>query len=70
MEAKDFVLALKEAGFTQTRIADETGIPQSTISKIENGAVDDVMSKNYRSLQSLYDRTMVAHLPPPAPTAA
>lgn len=52
MEAKDYVLALKELGLTQTQIAEETGIPQPTISKIERGEVADVMSKSYRSLQA------------------
>ena len=52
MEAKDYVLALKDKGFTQTQIAEGTGIPQPTISKIERGEVTDVMSKSYRALQS------------------
>lgn len=56
MEAKDYVLALKEKGLTQTQIAVATGIPQPTISKIERGEVTDVMSKSYRALQSLFQK--------------
>lgn len=55
MEAKDYVLALKEFGMTQVQIEKKTGIPQPTISKIERGDVDDVMSKTYRALQSAYN---------------
>ena len=50
MEAKDIVIRLKQLGLTQTQIAEGTGIPQPTISKIERGAVEDVLSKSYRSL--------------------
>ena len=56
MEAKDYVLALKERGFTQTQIAEGTGIPQPTISKIERGDVTDVMSKSYRALQIFFKK--------------
>lgn len=60
MEAKDFVVALVGAGLTQSVIAEKTGIPQPTISKIARGGVDDVMSRNYRKLQALYDETPAA----------
>jgi len=50
MEAKDIVQALRSRGMTQTQIADATGIPQPTISKIERGEVMDVMSRSYRAL--------------------
>lgn len=56
MEARDYVLALKEKGMTQVQISEGTNIPQPTISKIERGDVSDVMSKNYRALQSLHAR--------------
>lgn len=55
MEAKDYVLALKERGLTQVQIEEITGIPQPTISKIERGDVADVMSKTYRALKAAYD---------------
>lgn len=55
MEAKDYVLALKERKFTQKQIEELTGIPQPTISKIERGDVADVMSKTYRALQDAYE---------------
>ena len=57
MEARDFVLALMERGLTQVDIASRTGIPQPTISKVARGEVADVMSRNYRKLQALYDVT-------------
>ncbi|MEN2431120.1 helix-turn-helix transcriptional regulator [Comamonas sp. F1-6] len=56
MEAKDYVLAIRKHGLTQAQIAAETGIPQPTVSKIERGDVSDVMSRNYRALQSLHER--------------
>ena len=56
MEAKDYVLALKQKGFTQTQISEASGIPQPTISKIERGEVMDVMSRNYRALQMAYKK--------------
>ena len=55
MEAKDYVLALKERGLTQMQIEEITNIPQPTISKIERGDVADVMSKTYRALKAAYD---------------
>ena len=56
MEARDYVLALKELKLTQVQISEGTGIPQPTISKIERGDVDDVMSKSYRAIQAFYEK--------------
>ena len=56
MEAKDYVLALKEKGLTQVEIAKATGIAQPSVSKIERGEIADVMSKSYRALQSHYQK--------------
>ena len=53
MEARDYVAAIRVYGLTQAQIADRTGIPQPTVSKIERGDVADVMSRNYRALQTL-----------------
>jgi predicted transcriptional regulator len=53
MEAKDYIEAIRTYGLTQVQISQKTGIPQSTISKIERGDVQDVMSRNYRALQTL-----------------
>ena len=53
MEAKDYIAAIRTYGLTQVQISQKTGIPQSTISKIERGDVQDVMSRNYRALQAL-----------------
>ena len=55
MEAKDYVLAIRAHGLTQAQIFEKTGIPQPTISKIERGEVADVMSRNYRALQTLHE---------------
>lgn len=54
MEAKDYVEAIRAHGLTQVQIAAKTGIPQPTISKIARGDVADVMSRNYRALQTLH----------------
>lgn len=54
MEAKDYLAIIRDrGGLTQMEISAKTGIPQSTISKIERGTVADVMSRNYRALQTL-----------------
>ena len=58
MEAKDFLTAIRATGMTQAEVAAETGIPQSTISKIERGEVEDVMSRNYRALQALHRKVI------------
>lgn len=60
MEAKDYVHAIRAAGLTQAQIAERTGIPQPTISKIGRGDVEDVMSKNYRALQALHAEVVAA----------
>lgn len=54
MEAQNYVQELRERGLTQAQIAARTGIPQPTVSKIMRGAVDDVLSRNYRALQALH----------------
>jgi transcriptional regulator with XRE-family HTH domain len=54
MEAKDFISDLVNAGWTQARIAERTGIAQPTISKVLRGDVADVLSVNYRQLQTLH----------------
>ena len=54
MEAQDFVRELVASGMTQMVIAERTGIPQPTISKILRGDVMDVMSRNYRKLAALH----------------
>ena len=55
MEARDFINALTASGLTQSDIAERTGIPQPTISKVARGDVADVLSRNYRKLQVLHD---------------
>jgi transcriptional regulator with XRE-family HTH domain len=68
MEAKDFIAALVQSGLTQSQIAERTGIPQPTLSKVLRGDVSDVLSRNYRKLQSLHDE--VCPKPTPAPVPA
>lgn len=58
MEAKDYVNALIAAGLNQVQIAERSGIPQPTISKVYRGDVDDVLSRNYRRLQDLHSAVM------------
>lgn len=47
--------SIRAHGLTQSEVADKTGIPQPTISKIERGAVGDVKSRNYLALLALHD---------------
>lgn len=54
MEARDFISDLLASGLTQAGIAERTGIPQPTISKVVTGRVSDVLSANYRKLQALH----------------
>ena len=55
MTPQDYLKAIRDKGLTQAQIADKTGISQGTISKIERGDIDDVLSKTYLALQALYD---------------
>lgn len=70
MEARDFVAALVGKGLTQSQIAERTGIPQPTLSKVLRGDVDDVLSRNYRKLQALHSEVCGAEGAPPVPDAA
>jgi len=70
MEAKDYIRAIRKAGFTQAQIAERTGIPQPSVSKIERGDVSDVMSRNYRALQSLHDEVVPKEPQAQAPAAS
>lgn len=54
MTPLDLLKAIRATGLTQAQVADRTGIPQPTISKIERGDVQDVMSRNYLALQALH----------------
>lgn len=72
MEARDLVNALMQADMTQAVIADRTGIPQPTISKISRGDVKDVMSRNYRRLLALHAEVLATRgvqTPPVDPAA-
>ena len=69
MEAREFVAALVKSGLTQQAISERTGIPQPTLSKVLRGDVADVMSRNYRKLQTLHAEVIggTGHLPGGAP---
>lgn len=49
------VQALIAKGLTQSQIEERTGIPQPTLSKVLNGKVDDVLSRNYRRLLAVHE---------------
>ncbi len=55
MEASDYLRELLASGLTQAVIAEKTGIPQPTISRIANGRVNDVPSKRSRKLHALWE---------------
>jgi transcriptional regulator with XRE-family HTH domain len=54
MTPLDLLKDIRATGLTQAQVAERTGIPQPTISKIERGDVQDVMSRNYVALQGLH----------------
>lgn len=58
MEAQDYLKAIRARNLTQAQVAERTGIPQPTISKLERGDIKDVLSRNYRALQALYDELL------------
>lgn len=70
MEARELVTDLLKSGMTQAAIAEKTGIPQPTISKISRGDVDDVMSRNYRKLQALHAELLGSDGAPEVPAPA
>ncbi len=62
MEAPDHVNALLSSGMTQAVIAQRTGIPQPTISRIARRVAKDVPSRRSRKLQELWEQEL-GHLP-------
>ena len=66
MEARDYVSELVQLGWTQARIAERTGIPQPTISKVLRGDVSDVLSRSYRKLQALHSEVKGVQAQPAA----
>lgn len=60
MEAQDYLKAIRARNLTQAQVAERTGIPQPTISKLERGEIKDVLSRNYRALQTLHDELLAA----------
>jgi len=54
LEPREYVEALTAAGLTQKQIADVTGIPQPTVSKVLTGRSKDVLSRNYLALKAAY----------------
>lgn len=55
MDAFEYLRLIRGKGLTQSQVSERTGIPQPTISKIERGGVDDVLSKTYLALKALHD---------------
>ena len=53
-----FIEVVRQTGFTPP--AETLHVAQPTISKIERGEVEDVMSRNYPALQALHDRLQAA----------
>lgn len=68
MEARDFVLDLQRWGLTQAQIAERSGVPQPTVSKIARGTVDDVLSRNYRNLEAVHKEEAAKHPEPDVST--
>lgn len=64
MEARHYLQAIRAYGLTQAQVSERTGIPQPTVSKIERGDVDDVLSRNYRALQALHDELLASEKEP------
>lgn len=60
MQAKEFISDLIQSGLTQQNIAESTGIPQPTLSKVLRGDVKDVLSRNYLKLQTLHKQRRAA----------
>jgi transcriptional regulator with XRE-family HTH domain len=57
MTAQELLKDVREQGLTQAEIAERTGVPQGTISKIERGQ-KDVLSKTYLALKALHDEVV------------
>lgn len=56
MQALDYLAIIRtKGGLTQEQISAQSGISQSTISKIEKGAVTNVRLNTYLSLKSMAD---------------
>jgi transcriptional regulator with XRE-family HTH domain len=55
MQVHELLKEIRNHGLTQVQVAERSGLPQSTISKLERGEVADVMSRSYLSLLALYN---------------
>ena len=55
MTPKKLLTVIRSLGeLSQVQVSKATGIPQSTISKIESGAVKDIKLKSFEALLGLY----------------
>jgi transcriptional regulator with XRE-family HTH domain len=54
MTPLELITDIRASGLTQTQVAERCGVRQPTISKIERGEVQDVMSRSYLALQALH----------------
>lgn len=55
MEAQDFLRGLLVSGMTQAAVAEQTGIPQPTLSRLARGVTTDLPSRRVRKLQALWE---------------
>lgn len=59
MTPKKLITLIRYVGeLSQVQVAQATGIPQSTISKIECGKVSDIKSKSFNALLTLYQEVL------------
>jgi len=59
MTPKKLITLIRYVGeLSQVQVAQATGIPQSTISKIECGKVADIKSKSFNALLTLYQEVL------------
>ena len=54
MDANEIVCALLLAGLTQEQIADQSGVHQTTVSKIARGDTKNVLYSTHQALQCLH----------------
>lgn len=63
--AQDYLKAIRDSGLTQSQVAERTGIPQGTISKIERRQDGNVLFNTYAALKALHDELYPAAQPEP-----
>lgn len=61
MTTKDMISALIDLGYSQVRIADETGITQATISRIASGKHKDTSYSNAKLIERCLENARGSH---------